>query len=175
MNFNDVFKDFTKDWEQKEWFTQKSKYIEGSKQLKENIWHQYDWSVGTRTIKGPNKLGNYAMLSMPEAGKNLIITWSSDEGISNVSPSRGINHAFDKCLRRIKVMGGTPLGLTNCLNFGHPKDSMGAFAQTIDALSKRCRKENVPVVSGNVSLYNAYKNHSIKPTPILVMVGVQNL
>src|SRR3989344_7596887 len=131
MNFDDVFKDFTKDWEQKTLLAQKSKYIEGSKILKENTWHQYDWSVGTRTIKGPNKPGNYAMLSIPEVGKNLIITWSSDEEISNISPSKGINHAFDKCLRRIKVIGGTPLGLTNCLNFGHPKDSMGAFVQTI--------------------------------------------
>ena len=175
MDFNKIFPDINKFWETTDWKSQKGKMIKASKKQIENTWHQYDWGVGTRTMKGPNKPGNYAMLSIPEAGKNLIISWSSDEGISNISPSRGINHAFDKCLRQIKNMGGIPLGLTNCLNFGHPKDSMGAFVQTIDALSKRCRKENVPVVSGNVSLYNAYKNHSIKPTPILVMVGVRNL
>ncbi|MBI4094448.1 MAG: hypothetical protein HY436_01430 [Candidatus Liptonbacteria bacterium] len=73
----------------------------------------------------------------------------------------------------IKKLGGTPLGLTNCLNFGHPKDSMGAFAQTIDALSARCREKRVPIVSGNVSLYNAAGVHSIKPTPVLVMAGIR--
>lgn len=175
MNFDEIFPDINKFWKTADWRSQRGKMIKASKKNIENTWHQYDWSVGTRTIKGPNEPGNYAILDIPEAGKNLIIAWSSDEGISNISPSRGINHAFDRCLKRIESMGGIPLGLTNCLNFGHPKDSMGVFAQTIDALSKRCRKENVPVVGGNVSLYNAYKNHSIKPTPILVMVGAQSL
>lgn len=175
INFDDIFLDQNKSWKANEWISQKSKTTKASIKQIENTWHQYDWTVGTRTIKGPDKPGNYAILDLPEVGKNLIISWSSDEGIANVSPSKGINYAFDKCLKTIRKIGGVSFGLVNCLNFGHPKDSMGAFAQTIDALSRRCKKENVPVVGGNVSLYNAYKDHSIKPTSILVMVGVQNL
>ncbi|MEK7559273.1 MAG: phosphoribosylformylglycinamidine synthase subunit PurL [Patescibacteria group bacterium] len=175
MDFDEIFQDVDKDWEKIKWKTQKSKHKKANKKQTENTWHQYDWTVGTRTIKGPDKSGHHAVVELPEIKKNLIISWSSDEGVSDLSPSRGITHAFYKCFKRIKDMNGIPLGLTNCLNFGHPKASMGAFVETIETLSKICRKENVPIVSGNVSLYNAHKNHSIKPTPILVMVGLQDL
>lgn len=152
---------------------QKSKYIDAPQSIKSNIWHQYDWMVGTRTQKGPNEPGHYAILNLPEISRELVVCWSSDEGKSNLDPALGIKFAFDTCFNKMKKLGTKPLGLTNCLNFGHPKDSMGAFVQTIDALAKRCLSRNVPIVSGNVSLYNAYKNHSIKPTPVLVMVGVR--
>ena len=65
-----------------------------------------------------------------------------------------------------------PLGIINCLNFGHPKDCMYDFKSTIDELNKYCKQYNVPVVGGNVSLYNTTNNNSIKPTPIFVMVGL---
>ena len=68
----------------------------------------------------------------------------------------------------------TPLAITNCLNFGHPKQSMGAFEETIVGLKEICEDKDVPVISGNVSLYNAHQEHSIKPTPIIVMVGIRD-
>lgn len=173
MDFNDVIPDVQQDWKLIQWKRQKSKYTDGSNRLKKIVWHQYDWMVGTRTTKGPDKPGNYAILDLYEIGKQLIVCWSSDEGFSNINPTKGIEYAFDRCLERMKKLKTIPLGLTNCLNFGHPKDSLGAFAQTIDALTKRCKLHNVPVVSGNVSLYNAHKTHSIKPTPILVMIGIR--
>ena len=173
MEFDKVFPDVEEHWPLEPWKTQKSTYKKLPKETTKEIWHQYDWMVGTRTLKGPNKPGHYAILNLPEIKKEIIITWSSDEGISNKDPRRGIEHAFDTCFNRMKVLKGKPLAITNCLNFGHPKDSMGAFEQTIDALSARCKKTGVPVVSGNVSLYNAHGDHSIKPTPVLVMVGVR--
>ena len=66
-----------------------------------------------------------------------------------------------------------PLCIVNCLNFGHPKDSMTDFAHTINELQTQCKKYNVPVVGGNVSLYNSTDNNSIRPTPILLMMGIQ--
>lgn len=173
MDFDDVFPDIQKDWELVSWKRQNTKQVLASKEVTQPIWQQYDWTVGARTIKGPNKPGHYAILDIPEVGKELVITWSSDEGKSDKNAEKGIEFAFDKCLNRMKSLKATPLGLTNCLNFGHPKDSMGAFAKTIEALSNRCKKYRIPIVGGNVSLYNAYKNHSIKPTPILVMVGTR--
>ncbi len=173
MKFTDIFPDLTENWELKEWETQKSKHIHASPSQKSKIWHQYDWMVGVRTIKGPNEPGNYAVLDLPEIRKELVLSWSSDEGISNINPTKGIYHAFDRCYSKLVRFKAKPLGLTNCLNYGHPKDSIGAFAETIEGLSERCKSHDVPVVGGNVSLYNAYKNHSIKPTPILVMVGIR--
>lgn len=173
MDFDSVFKDFRTDWELIPWKPQKTKYIDAPKKVKHDTWQQYDWMVGTRTLKGPNKPGHYAILDLPEVNKELVISWSSDEGRSDIDPKKGIEYAFDKCFKTLKREKAIPLGLTNCLNFGHPKDSIGAFAKTIEGLSSRSKKFGVPVVSGNVSLYNAHKNVSIKPTPVIVMVGTR--
>jgi phosphoribosylformylglycinamidine synthase len=174
MDFDDIFGSHDTNWPLKKWIRQNGKMSKAPISITRQIWHQYDWMVGIRTLKGPDKPGHFAVLDLPEMGKKLVVAWSSDEGVSNINPAKGIEFAFDKCLRRIKGLGAEPLGLTNCLNFGHPKDSMGAFAETIEALSKRSKKHNVPVLSGNVSLYNAHKNHSIKPTPVIVMVGLKD-
>jgi len=174
MEFEEIFPDIREDWELKKWPSQNTNYRKASRSLQQDIWHQYDWMVGTRTIKGPNRPGHYAIFDLPEINKELVVTWSSDEGRADKSPSQGIEYAFDKCFLRLKSLSARPLGLTNCLNFGHPRDSMGAFAETIDALAQRCKTKNVPIVSGNVSLYNAHNNQSIKPTPVLVMIGVKD-
>ncbi len=173
MEFQDIFPDVREDWGLTPWKSQGTKHQKASTKITRDIWHQYDWMVGLRTLKGPNKPGHYAILDVPEIGKRIVIAWSSDEGLSDKNPTRGITYAFDKCYNQLGALGALPLGITNCLNFGHPKDSIGAFSETIRALADRCKKKKVPVVSGNVSLYNAHGAHSIKPTPVLVMVGVK--
>lgn len=173
MKFEDVFQDFQQDWPQDNWKKQGTPYISAPQKIKDFVWRQYDWMVGTRTLKGPNKSGRFAILDIPEADLELVISWSSDEGLSDKDPKEGIEHAFDKCLSTLKKQKAKPLGLTNCLNFGHPSDSIGAFSKTIEGLSERSKKFGVPVVSGNVSLYNAHNDISIKPTPVVVMVGVR--
>src|SRR3990167_4954634 len=135
MKFNEVIPDISEDWQRKKWIPQKTPHKKASRKEVRNIWQQYDWMVGTRTLKG-------------------------------------IQYAFDKCLLYQKKLKAKPLGITNCLNFGHPKDSIGAFAETIKGLRQRSLKHKIPIVSGNVSLYNAHHNDSIKPTPTLVMVGI---
>lgn len=165
--------DFNQDWPLKHWILQQSLYQKASDDLIKSTWQQYDWMVGTRTLKGPNQAGKYAVLDLPEIGQELVVSWSSDEGLSNIDAKKGVEFAFDKCYKRLLDQNATPLGLTNCLNFGHPEDSMGSFVQTVEALSSRCQQYGVPVVSGNVSLYNAYQDHSIKPTPVIVMVGLR--
>ncbi|MFA5133248.1 MAG: phosphoribosylformylglycinamidine synthase subunit PurL [Patescibacteria group bacterium] len=173
MEFKDIFPDIFENWELKKWEPQKNLYNKAERADLRKIWHQYDWMVGARTIKGPNRPGHYAILNAPEIEKEIIIAWSSDEGRCNQSPSEGMDYAFEKCLSRFKMLGAEPLGITNCLNFGHPRDSMGAFSEAIGALSNKCQSYKIPIVGGNVSLYNACGGHSIKPTPILVMAGVR--
>ena len=56
--------------------------------------------------------------------------------------------------------------------FGDPKYSLYDLKQTVDDLSSKCKKYNIPVVGGNVSLYNTTKQSSIRPTPILLMLGI---
>src|SRR3989344_1770690 len=134
----DVFPEPFEEWPLKPWSSQKSVLLDPDKNLKSKIWHQYDWMVGTRTIKGPNKSGHYAILDLPELKKELVISWGSDEGKSDINPKLGAQFAFDRCLKNIRKLRATPLGLVNCLNFGHPKDSMEALAETLDGLKERC-------------------------------------
>ena len=62
--------------------------------------------------------------------------------------------------------------MINCLNYGHPNDSLLEFKNFTEELTQDCKKYDVPVVGGNVSLYNSTNDISIKPTPILVMIGI---
>lgn len=174
MSIKEICEPIDQEWPLIPWKTQGGEYRKASKPTTTSVWHQYDWRVGTRTIKGPNQPGHYTILDLSEIGKDLVISWSSDEGRSDIDPGMGIAYAFKKAYGYIRNQRAVPLGLTDCLNFGYPADSMGALAQTVEGLAKICREYEVPVVSGNVSLYNATGEHSIKPTPVLVMVGIKD-
>ena len=69
-------------------------------------------------------------------------------------------------------VGARPLALVNCLNYGHPENSMYDFSEFIDDLTKNCKHYKVPVIGGNVSLYNTTNDISIRPTPIIMMIGI---
>ena len=121
-------------------------------------WKVYDSTVGNRTIKGPDKPGSYAILDIPENNKQVFLTWGE---------------TFEECLEKMTIFEGVkPLCVVNCLNFGHPGDSMNDFSATIDDLTDGCARNNIPVVGGNVSLYNSTDGKSIRPTPVLLMMGV---
>ena len=140
------------------WFKQER--IEKVNLRKENYdlnkWSVYDNTLGGRTIKGPLEKGSYAILDLHEVGKKLYITWGS---------------SFDECKKKMDKFEAENLAIVNCLNFGHPRDSMGDFSDTVNDLSEKCKKFNIPVIGGNVSLYNSTNNKSIPPTPVLMMVG----
>lgn len=174
MSIKEICEPIDQEWPLKKWQTQGGEYRKATPVTTTPIWRQYDWRVGTRTIKGPNRPGHFAILDLEEIGKDLVVAWSSDEGRSDINPKMGIYYAFSKAYSRIRDLGAKPLGLTNCLNFGQPWDSMGAFAETVEELAGICKEYEIPVVSGNVSLYNGVAGHSIKPTPVLVMVGLRN-
>ena len=122
------------------------------------LWQTYDTTVGNRTLKGPDKPGSYAILDIYEIEKKLILTWGS---------------TVDDCLNQMNVLSAKTLCIVNCLNFGHPKNSMGDFSKTIDNMISSCTKHNIPVVGGNVSLYNSTDEISIPPTPVILMLGIK--
>ena len=68
--------------------------------------------------------------------------------------------------------GVKPLCIVNCLNFGDPKYSLYDIKNTINNLTENCKTYKIPVVGGNVSLYNTTGNTSIYPTPIFLMMGI---
>ena len=123
-----------------------------------HLWTMYDSTVGNRTLKGPDKPGHYAILDIYEVNKQLILTWGE---------------TFDKCYEKMKLFENVkPLCIVNCLNFGDPKYSLYDLRETIIDLGSKCKLYNIPVVGGNVSLYNTTNTQSIRPTPILLMLGI---
>ena len=120
------------------------------------LWTNYDKSIGSRTLElGRNDI--FTVLDLYEVNKKLIITWGSD---------------FDTCYSGILNKSGRPLGLVNCLNYGHPSDTLGEMEYFLEELTKKCTKYHVPVLGGNVSLYNATDDVSIESSPILMMIGI---
>ena len=88
-------------------------------------------------------------------------------------PRRGAAEAVYECAANLACVGAEPLGLTNCLNFGNPEKPHVAWQLTeaVDGIAQACRALDVPVVGGNVSLYNEAPSGPIFPTPVIGMVG----
>jgi phosphoribosylformylglycinamidine (FGAM) synthase-like enzyme len=76
--------------------------------------------------------------------------------------------------RNVACVGGEPIGLTDCLNFGNPeKPEIGwELEQAIEGIAQAAEALGIPVVSGNVSLYNDTDGRSIPPTPVVGCVGL---
>jgi phosphoribosylformylglycinamidine synthase len=88
-------------------------------------------------------------------------------------PRAGAAEAVFECAANLACVGAEPLGLTNCLNFGNPEKPHVAWqlAEAVEGLASACEALGVPVVGGNVSLYNEGPAGPIYPTPVVGMVG----
>lgn len=84
-----------------------------------------------------------------------------------------MGRTYDKCYKYFKSHNIKPLAVVNCLNYGHPKSALGDLVNTVNDLARKGKEDNVPVIGGNVSLYNSTDGKNIYPTPVLVMVGVE--
>ena len=119
-----------------------------------------------------------AFIDLEGSEKSLVATMDCNSGYMKSNPFIGAQIAIAEAARNIVCAGGTPLGVSDCLNFGSPKDEdvYSAFVQSIKGIAKACNDFNTPVVSGNVSFYNqrSEEGHlkAIIPTPVIGMVGV---
>jgi phosphoribosylformylglycinamidine (FGAM) synthase-like enzyme len=88
-------------------------------------------------------------------------------------PRRGAAEAVYECAANLACVGATPLGVTNCLNFGNPEKPHVAWqlVESVEGIAGACEALGVPVVGGNVSLYNEAPAGPIFPTPVIGMVG----
>jgi phosphoribosylformylglycinamidine synthase len=91
-----------------------------------------------------------------------------------IDPRQGTALSLAEACRNIAAVGAFPIGISDCLNFGSPEraEGMWQIAESIRGLGESARAFNVPVVSGNVSLYNETKGKGILPTPLLAVVGL---
>ena len=136
------------------------------------IWRQYDHTVRTNTVIGPG--GDAAVLLLKGTPAGLALTSDVNPVYCGLDPFSGGSQAVVEAVRNLACVGAEPVGLTDCLNFGNPENPEIAwqFRECVHGMSAACRALDVPVVSGNVSLYNETNGLSIPPTPTVAMLGL---
>jgi phosphoribosylformylglycinamidine synthase II len=148
----------------------------GSPSLASKRWafQQYDSLVGSRTARRP-EAADAAVLLLKQDGEGGALAVSIDGNGRRVacSPYDGTVEAVLECASNLACVGAEPLGLTNCLNFGNPEKPHIAWqlSESVRGLADACRALGVPVVGGNVSLYNEGAEGPIYPTPVVGIVG----
>jgi phosphoribosylformylglycinamidine synthase subunit PurL len=135
------------------------------------VFEQYDPIVQSRTVRRPDE-ADAAVLGLPD-GSAIAVSIDGNGRRVACDPRRGAAEAVYECAANLACVGAEPLGLTNCLNFGNPEKPHVAWQLTeaVEGLAEACEALSVPVVGGNVSLYNEAPNGPIFPTPVVGMVG----
>jgi phosphoribosylformylglycinamidine synthase len=137
-------------------------------------YEQYDSIVGSRTVRRAGAADAAVLQLTPDGGRGAIATAIDGNGRRVAcDPYTGTVEAVLECARNLACVGAEPLGLTNCLNFGNPEKPHIAWqlTESVRGLGDACRALGVPVVGGNVSLYNEGLEGPIFPTPVVGMVG----
>ena len=139
------------------------------------LFEQYDCVVGSRTVRRPEQ-ADAAVLVLDRSGAggpSIAVSIDGNGRRVAADPYRGAVEAVLECAANLACVGAEPLGLTNCLNFGNPEKPHIAWQLTraVAGLGDACRALGVPVVGGNVSLYNEGGEGPIFPTPVVGMVG----
>jgi phosphoribosylformylglycinamidine synthase II len=139
-------------------------------------FEQYDFVVGSRTVRRPEQC-DAAVLRLAHDGldtdRALAVSIDGNGRRVAADPYIGAAETVCECAANLACAGAQPLGLTNCLNFGNPEKPHVAWQLTraVEGMAAACRAFSVPVVGGNVSLYNESPDGPIYPTPIVGMVG----
>jgi phosphoribosylformylglycinamidine synthase len=135
-------------------------------------FEQYDSIVQSRTVRKPEE-ADAAVLQLEETGGAIGIAIDGNGRRVACDPYLGAVEAVLECAQNLACVGAEPLGVTNCLNFGNPERATVAWQldRSVDGLADACRALGVPVVGGNVSLYNETEAGAIYPTPVIGMVG----
>ena len=140
---------------------------------KEWVFRQYDHTVRLGAVVRPGA-ADAAVVRVERTGKGLAMAVDCNARFVFLDPYEGARLAVAECTRNVSCVGGEPLGLTDCLNFGNPErpEIMWQFAEATRGIAAACRELAVPVVSGNVSLYNETDGRAILPTPTVAVVGL---
>jgi phosphoribosylformylglycinamidine synthase subunit PurL len=142
------------------------------------VWQQYDHMVQTNTVEGPGA-GDAGVIriknSDPQGSqRGLAMALDGNSRWCYLDPQLGAMHAVADAARNVACSGATPVGATNCLNFGNPEKPqiMWQFSKVIDGITKACEELDVPITGGNVSFYNETLGEGIYPTPVIGIVGI---
>ncbi len=135
-------------------------------------YSQYDSTVQGNTVLGPG--GGAAVVRVEGTRKGIALVTDCNPRYTLIDPRRGAEQAVAEAARNLACVGAEPIAVTDCLNFGNPEKPHVAWqlTESVRGLADACRELGVPVVSGNVSLYNETAGRAIAPTPAVGMVGL---
>ena len=141
------------------------------------IWEQYDSQVMGDTAQKPG--GDAAVVRIHGTNKGLAISTDCTPRYVYADPYEGGKQAIAECYRNLTAVGAKPLATTDCMNFGNPQKPhiMAQFVHSIAGMAEACKALDMPIVSGNVSLYNETKaddgsGKAILPTPAIGGIGL---
>ncbi len=139
---------------------------------KKGVYRQYDHQVQTNTVVGPGS--DAAVLRVKGTNKAIAVTIDGNGRLCQLDPYQGGQIVVAEVCRNLSCSGALPLAVTDCLNFGSPErpDVYHQLEQCIQGIAEACRVLEVPVVSGNVSLYNESRGQAIFPTPVVGGLGL---
>jgi phosphoribosylformylglycinamidine synthase len=137
-----------------------------------SVYERYDHLVGSRTVRRPGL--DAAVLRLRPSMRGLAVSLDGPGPVARLDPLAAGALAVLEAARNVACAGGEPLGLTDCLNFGNPEKPEVAWelAQAIEGIAAATEALEIPVVSGNVSLYNETDGRAIDPTPVVGCVGL---
>ncbi|WP_420620939.1 phosphoribosylformylglycinamidine synthase subunit PurL [Candidatus Poriferisocius sp.] len=142
------------------------------------VYHQYDHMLFCNTVVGPGGDATVLRLKHPatgaDTGRGLALTADGNHRWCAVDPRAGTAMTVAEAVLNLACVGARPLALVNCLNFGNPEhpEVMWQFSEAVDGMAEACDAFGIPVVGGNVSLYNESNGHNIDPTPVIGLLGV---
>jgi phosphoribosylformylglycinamidine synthase len=142
------------------------------------VWSQYDHQLFLNTVEAPG--GDAAVLRLKDprtghdTGRGLAVTTDGNHRWCAVDPRRGTTNLVAEAMLNLASVGARPLCVVNCLNFGNPEhpEVMWQLSEAVDGMAEACRILDIPVVGGNVSLYNESDGADIDPTPVVGMLGI---
>ena len=141
------------------------------------IWQQYDHMVMADTVQIPG--GDAGVIRIHGTNRGLAVTTDCTPRYCFADPFEGGKQAIAECYRNLVSTGAKPLATTDCMNFGNPErpEIMGQFVGCIEGMGKACKALDMPIVSGNVSLYNETTGpdgvaRAILPTPAIGAIGL---
>ncbi len=153
------------------------------------VFRQYDHQLFLNTVVAPG--GDAALLRLKApglplgggagdgavgsgAGRGMALSTDGNGRWCALDPRAGTALVVAESALNVACVGGRPAALVNCLNFGNPEhpEVMWQLSEAIDGMAEACRALGIPVIGGNVSLYNESRGRDIDPTPVVAVLGL---
>jgi phosphoribosylformylglycinamidine synthase subunit PurL len=138
------------------------------------ITEQYDRHIGLGTLQHQHQ-ADAALVQIPGSSKAVALQIGCDSRLCGIDPREGAKRTLARLVLQTACVGASPIGLSNCLNYGSPEDAtcMWQLVSSIEGLAEAAEAFKIPVISGNVSLYNQTDHKPICPTPTIALVSLQ--